>query len=157
MTPASAAAGVTLCYVDGEYLSYSSATLTAVSKFGLTGLYRGLGGLSVAAHASGAPFCLLDSTLLQYDIPGAQIGLTISLKFQSFNIFGGGLQDLSTCIAYPYTIQGTGVIGPVVSALAIGAAMDYGHVAGETVAETDDFGNVASAVTSVIDLGNVLS
>ena len=151
-TAASAAAGVALCYVDGEYLSYTTATLTAASKYDLTGLFRGFDGSNPSSHSSGGTFCLLDSAILQYDIAAAQIGTAIYLKFQSFNIFGGGLQDLSTCIAYPYTIQGTGAIGPVAAALSIGAAMDYGLV-NQVVAERDDFGSVSSTVTVVIDLG----
>ena len=154
---ASAAAGVTLCYVDGEYLSYSTATMTATSKYGLTGLYRALGGSSASAHASGAAFCLLDSAILPYDIPASQIGSTVTLKLQSFNIFGGGLQDISTCVAYPYTVHGTGLMGPVASALAVGAALDYGHVSGDAIAESDDLGNVSSPATTIIDLGNVTS
>jgi hypothetical protein len=80
------------------------------------------------------------------------MGRTIYLKFQSFNIFGGGLQDLSTCVAYPHTIQGTGAIGPVAAALAVGASMDFGLV-NQSIAEIDDFGTLSSPVTSVIDLG----
>jgi hypothetical protein len=153
---ASAAAGVTLCYVDGEYVSYTTATLTAANTYALSGLYRGLAGTSTSAHASGATFCLLDSAILQYDVTASQIGRTIYLKFQSFNIFGSGVQDLSTCAAYPYTIQGTGTIGAVAAALAVGASMDYGLV-NHAVAETDDFGSVSSPVTVMIDLGTTTS
>lgn len=149
---ASAAAGVTLCYVGGEYCSYTTATLTSANKYALTGLHRGLAGTAASAHASGATFCLLDSSILQYDIAASQIGRTIYLKFQSFNIFGSGLQDLSTCAAYPYTIQGTGAISAVAGALAVGASVDYGLV-NQSVAETDDFGTLSSPVTSTVDLG----
>ena len=151
-TAASAAAGVALCYVDGEYLSYTTATLTAANIYNLTGLFRGLDGSNSSSHSSGGTFCLLDSAILQYDIATAQIGQGIYLKFQSFNIFGCGLQDLSTCVAYPYTIQGTGATGPVAAALAVGASMDFGLV-NQTVAERDDFGSISSPVTLVIDLG----
>ncbi len=153
---ASAAAGVTLCYVDGEYLAYTTAALTAASKFNLTGLYRGLNGSTPGAHASGAVFCLFDSAILDFDVPNADIGQTIYLKLQSFNIFGAAAQELSTCAAYPYQIQGTGILGPVASTLAVGTAMDYG-LAGQRVCETDDFGTVSAAVISVIDLGSCTS
>ncbi|WP_294538110.1 phage tail protein [uncultured Rhodoblastus sp.] len=155
-SPASAAAGVTLCYVDGEYSSYTTATLTAANKYSLTGLYRGLAGSGASAHAAGATFCLLDSAILKYDVAASQIGRTIYLKFQSFNIFGSGVQDLSTCAAYPYTIQGTGANGPVAAALAVGASMDYGLV-NASVAEADDFGGLSSPVTVIIDLGTTAS
>ena len=66
------------------------------------------------------------------------------------------LQDISTCTAYPYQIQGTGILGPVVSALAIGTAMDFGAVS-SGVSESDDYGIVSNAATTFIDLGNVTS
>ncbi|WP_298353943.1 phage tail protein [Rhodoblastus sp.] len=154
---ATAAQGVAMCFVGGEYLSYTTATLTAANQYILTGLYRGQGGLPAAGAASGAAFCLLDSAILKYAVPSAEIGQTIYLKFQSFNIFGGGLQDLSTSTAYSYTITGTGLLGPVASALAVGTAMDFGHVAGDAISESDDYGTVSATVTSIIDLGNVTS
>lgn len=154
---ASAAAGVTICTVDGEFLAYTTATLTATNKYNLTGLYRGLNGSTPGAHAIGAGFCLLDSAILKYTVPNADIGQMIYLKFQSVNVFGGSAQSLSTCTAYSYTIQGTGVLGPVASTLATGTAMDYGHAAGDAVSESDDFGTVSAAVISIIDLGNCTS
>ena len=158
---ATAAQGVTMCYVgsgsSGEYLSYTTATLTAASQYNLTGLYRGQGGLPASGASSGAAFCLLDSAILKFPVPSAEIGQTVYLKFQSFNIFGGGLQELSGCTAYAYAIAGTGTLGPVVSALALGTAMDFGHVASDGVSESDDYGTVSSTVTTVIDLGNVTS
>ena len=45
------------------------------------------------------------------------IGQTIHFKFQSFNIWGGGLQDLSTLSAYNYTISGQQATGNIVSGL----------------------------------------
>jgi hypothetical protein len=156
-TAASASAGATVCYVGGEYLSFTTATLTAANRYNLTGLYRGQGGVAASGASAGAAFCLLDSTILKYAVPGYQVGLTVYLKFQSFNIFGSGLQSLSSCAAYSYTIAGTGMLGPVASALAIGAAMDFGHALGDAVSEADDYGGVATAVTATIDLGNCTS
>ncbi len=154
---AAAAQGVTMCFAGGEYLSYTTATLTAANQYNLTGLYRGQAALPASGAASGAAFCLLDSAILKYAVPGAEIGQTVYLKFQGFNIFGGGLQDLSTVTAYSYTIAGTGMLGPVASALAVGTAMDFGHVAGDAVSESDDYGTVSATVTTVIDLGNCTS
>ena len=155
-TAASASSDVTLCYVDGEYLTYTTATLTAASKYNLAGLYRALGGSGATAHASGAAFCLLDSAIYQYDLPQAQIGQTVYLKFQSYNIFGSAAQELSTCAAYTHSIQGVGSIGPVASTLAAGVTMDYG-LASQPVSETDDFGSVTAPVVNVIDLGSTTS
>ena len=49
------------------------------------------------------------------------------------------------------------MLGPVASALAIGTAMDFGHVAGDAIPESDDYGSVTSAVIATIDLGNCTS
>src|SRR4029077_18121341 len=54
-----AANGVTLCYCDGELLSYETATLTATDKYNLTTLYRGLYGTAAGAHTSGSPFAYI--------------------------------------------------------------------------------------------------
>ncbi|MBB4200683.1 hypothetical protein CCR94_21525 [Rhodoblastus sphagnicola] len=151
-----ASAGVTLCYVDGEYLSYTNATLSGADQYGLAGLYRGFSASSVSAHAAGSVFCQLDSAILQYDVTAAHIGQMVYLKFQSYNIYGGGVEDLSTCAAYTHTIQGLGAIGPVTATLAVGVPMDFGLV-NQAVAETDDFGSVQSAVTTIIDLGALSS
>jgi hypothetical protein len=80
--------------------------------------------------------------------------VTIYLKFQSFNVFGGGVQELSSCAAYPYTPNGDGQIGPVTQALLIGTALDFGNVT-SAVSETDNWGNVTSAPIASIDLGDV--
>ena len=103
-----AAAGRTLCYCGGELLAYQTATLTAAGKYSLSGLYRGLDGTSAGSHAAGAQFARIDQAVFQYDLPQAYVGQVISVKLQSFNIWGGGVQDLSTCTAYTYTPQGTG-------------------------------------------------
>lgn len=156
-TAAAAAQDVTLCYVGGEYLAFTTATLTAANKYNLTSNYRGQAGITSIAIASGAPFLFLDNTVLKYTVPSAEIGDTLYLKFASFNIFGQGLQSQASCTPYTYVISGTGTIGPVASTLAVGTAMDFGHVAGDTISETDDWGTVSSAVTQVIDLGNCTS
>ncbi len=39
------------------------------------------------------------------------MGVPISLKLQSFNVFGGAVQDLATCVAYTYTPIGSGRMG----------------------------------------------
>ena len=44
---------------------------------------------------------------------GVRIGATIYLKFQSFNVFGGGLQSLGDCVAYSYTVTGSALASPL--------------------------------------------
>ncbi len=80
--------------------------------------------------------------------------MQLYFKFQSFNVFGGGLEDLSSCAIYSYTPNGAGALGPVTSALAAGIALDFGMVS-DPVAESDDWGTVSGPVSAVIDLGNL--
>lgn len=103
-----AAAGVTLCYVDGELLSFEVPTLTGTNAYNITNLYRGLYGSTIGAHLSGTNFARLDDQVFKYDLPDQYIGKTLHMKFQSYNIFGGGVQDLSACTDYTYTPTGAG-------------------------------------------------
>ncbi len=150
---AAAAAGATLCIVDSELLSFATATLTSANNYNLTALYRGLYGTAAAAHSSGAPFARLDNAVFKYDLPAASIGKTLYIKLQSFNAFGGGVQDLSTCTAYSYTPSGAAYDHPVAEAMLTSTNLDLGAVTG-TVASADDFGTPFTlAVELDVDLG----
>jgi hypothetical protein len=108
-TPADAANGVTLSLVGNELLAYGGATLTAPPKtYSLSNLARGLYGTTNVAHSAGDRFARLDDAIFKYSIPPAYVGKTLYLKFQSFNIFGQGLQDLSTCATYTFVPTGLG-------------------------------------------------
>jgi len=98
----------TLSYVGGELLAYQTATLTGTSEYGLTTLYRGAYGTTIADHPSGAQFALLNGAIGHFPYPANLIGQTVYLKFVSLNIVGGGLQDLASVPAYTYTITGAG-------------------------------------------------
>lgn len=101
-----AANGVTLSYVDGELVSYQDATLTSAYNYDLDSLYRGMFGSTVGSHPTGTDFARLDTNIFKYELPVEYIGQTIYLKLQSFNIFGGATEDLSTVTAYPYVVTG---------------------------------------------------
>jgi hypothetical protein len=107
-TNADADAYQTLCYVDGELISYGAATLTAASEYNLTYLRRGAYGSTIGAHASGSEFCRLDSAILQIDLPSLYVGKTIYLKLTSFNLWGGGEEQLGSVSAYSYSPSGVG-------------------------------------------------
>lgn len=93
--PAAVAAdGTNLCWVDGELLSFATATLTGSGAYNLTGLYRGLGGTSSLLHAIGKSFCRMDNTVFQYPVPASRVGQLIYFKFLSFNIYGNNQQDI---------------------------------------------------------------
>jgi hypothetical protein len=103
-----AANGVTVSYVDGELVSYQTATLTGTDAYTLTQLYRKLYGTTVGAHAIGTNFARLDDAIFKYDLPADYIGDTLYIKFQSYNIFGGAVEDLASCVAYTYVPTGIG-------------------------------------------------
>jgi hypothetical protein len=150
---AAAQQGATLTLVDSELLAYESATLTAASAYTLSGLARGIGGTEASAHAARAPFARLDAAIVKYDLPANLIGQTLYFKFQSFNVFGGGLQDLSSCAVYPFTPTGAGTGSPVADQLQSGIPLDLGAVA-TAAAVLDDFGNVSGAALQSINLGS---
>lgn len=114
-TTANASGGASLCCVNGEFLTYTTATLTAANKYNLTGLYRGLYGTTAAAAVISEPFAFVPGGVFKYSVPTANIGQTIYLKFASFNIFNNQVEDLSTCTAYSYTIDGSGVVPASIS------------------------------------------
>ena len=151
-TTASAAGGYNLAIAGGEFLTFVTATLTSANYYTLTNLYRGLDGTTPGPDTSGSQFCMLDSSVIRYDLPANMVGKTLYLKFQSFNIFGGGVQSISACTAYTYTVSGTGTVDAVVTALASGISMDWGSVT-SSVTQSSNWGGTTSTVTASIDLG----
>jgi hypothetical protein len=151
-----AQAGATLSLVDQELLAYETATLTAASNYNLTGLARGLSGSSPAAHSTGAPFARLDGAVVRYDLPANLQGQALWFKFQSFNILGGGAEDLSSLTAYQFNVAAPPTAHPIATQLESGFPLDLGQV---TDAPTvgDNFGLVASdPVADIVDLGQVM-
>ena len=149
---ASAQAGVTLSLVGGELLAYQTATLTGTNAYNLTGLQRGYGGSTGVVHSAGAPFARLDSAVVQYALPANWIGVPLYFKFQSFNVFGAGVQDLSTCTSYSYTPTGAGAPDPIAAQLASGVALNLGAVTSAATV-SDDFGSLAGGVSGNVNLG----
>lgn len=97
--------GNTLCWIDGECLSYQGATLLDNGHWRLDGCIRGQHTTTAAAHDAGAQFARLDASLLRIPFLSEDVGKKIYLKFVSFNIFGAGVQDLASVKAYEYTIK----------------------------------------------------
>lgn len=118
VTAADAAAFVTLSAVQDtpggpvELLSYQDATLVSGNRYTLhTELFRGLYGTTAGAHTTSAIYARLDDNIFKFDLPAQYIGKTLYIKLQSFNIFGDGVEDLSTCTVYTYVPYGTGFGG----------------------------------------------
>ena len=150
-----AQSGGTLSLVDQELVAYETAALTAANNYNLTGLARGWGGSTPTAHSTGARFARLDGAVVKYDLPTNLEGRTLWFKFQSFNVMGGGGQDLSGCVAYSFNVPAPPVDHPIAAQLLGGFPLDLGQVASApTVA--DDFGSMApDPVVDVIDLGTI--
>ena len=166
-----AQAGATLSLIDSELLAYEVAMLSSGTAYNLTGLARALSGSVAAGHSSGAQFFRLDGAIIKYNVPANFIGKTIYFKFQSFNVFGSGLEDLSTVAFYSFTPQYASTVvttttpntpptppaHPIAVQIESGFPLDLGMVEGAaTVA--DDFGHVASdPVADFVDLGQVIA
>ncbi|HEY3778781.1 MAG TPA: fibronectin type III domain-containing protein [Rhizomicrobium sp.] len=128
-THADADAFRTLCYVcpaftttapgSGEVLAYGAVSATGTYTNDLTYLQRGLYGTTGASHASGDFFTRVDigevntppNSVVSYTLPTKYIGATLSVKLQSFNVFGNALEDISTVTEYTYTPSGQGYGG----------------------------------------------
>jgi hypothetical protein len=100
---------LTLSLVGDEMVAFGAASLTGTYAYDLTYLRRALYGTAAAAHSAGALFTILDdAALLKFNLPASYVGATLYLKFVSFNIFGGAVQDISTLTPTVYVPAGTG-------------------------------------------------
>ncbi|TAK97550.1 MAG: hypothetical protein EPO08_21160, partial [Rhodospirillaceae bacterium] len=93
--------------IDTEIMSYETATLASQYNYSLSYLVRAAYGTQISAHFAGGTFLRLDNEVFKFPFNPSQIGKTIYLKFQSFNIFEGGIQSLANVQPYTYVIQGT--------------------------------------------------
>lgn len=103
-TPQDAQRKNTLCWIDGECISYVNANLRSNGAWLLSGLYRGQCNTVVRMHAKDTDFIRLDNSVFKVPFTKDDIGKKIYLKFCSYNIFGAGNQDLSEVKAYEYTL-----------------------------------------------------
>ncbi|HEY5046927.1 MAG TPA: phage tail protein, partial [Rhizomicrobium sp.] len=102
---------------NGELLAYGAVGATGAYTSSLTYLRRALYGTALGDHPAGSFFTriavgnnenLLGQSGLIFPLPAQYIGATIWLKFQSYNVFGNELQDISAVTAYAYTTTGAG-------------------------------------------------
>lgn len=106
-------ARTTLCYLDGEFVSYRTATLTDTYKYTLAELQRGLYHTTIAAHVAGKPFARCDTALFHYPFDESLIGATLYIKFLSFNKYGGAGQSLADVEPYTYRVTGSALTAPL--------------------------------------------
>ena len=114
-TQADATALNNRCYVGGEVVSYETATLTGANTYDLKYLVRGAYGTEdqIVDHPPHTKFARLDGAFFSYPYDQSRIGDTVYLKFQSFNVYGGGTQSLADCTAFAYTITGSALASPL--------------------------------------------
>lgn len=112
-----------LCYLEGggtitvngklltipyELISYQAVALTAVNKYDLTQpIRRGVYNTPHAAHTVGSKFAFLGgANYTTIALVPSYIGTTLHFKFTSFNLTGGGLQNLADVTDYTFTPTG---------------------------------------------------
>ena len=123
-TTTEADSGATLCWVNGELISYRDATLTGAGAYNLQYLRRGRLRSSVTSHPVGASFVRLDDALWKYSYTMDQIGKTVWVKFRSFNVFGRALQDLADVTAYSITLSPARVVPTAAQGLQLVGAFE---------------------------------
>ncbi len=101
-----------LCLAGDELVAFRFATLTGANRYDLFSpvspatvpfLRRGLYG-STQGATTGARFAVCDNHLYRQPINADDVAKTIYFKFQSFNVFNDGLEDLSSVTAYHITL-----------------------------------------------------
>ena len=103
----------TLCLVDLELISFSTATLTNPGRYDLTSyVRRGCLNTAIAAHIAGATFVRLDDAIFDFPFLATQAGQTTYVKFQPFNPWGAGATPLTDCNAYSFMPASVGASGP---------------------------------------------
>lgn len=96
--------GNTLCWVNGEALSYENVEVHPNNWFTLQGLVRGQYGTNAINHNADERFVRVDEALFRYPYRKEDIGKTIYLKFTSMNLFGSNEQGIDEVQSYQYTI-----------------------------------------------------
>ena len=95
-----------LMYVDGEILAYRDASLVGTGQYNLSYFRRGKYGSTIAAHASGTLWAMLDQSLFRVPYDPGMAGKTVYFKFCSFNVYGRAYESLAAVTAYSRVIGG---------------------------------------------------
>lgn len=95
----------TLMYVDGEIMSYRTATLVGAGQYDLTHMRRGKYGSTIASHSSATKWARIDAALFRVGFDPGMNGQTVYFKFPSFNVYGKAHETLAAATAYSYLIQ----------------------------------------------------
>lgn len=94
----------TLCWINGEALSYEGVETHPDNWYTLKGLVRGQYGTNAINHGANERFVRVDEALFRYPYRKEDINKTIYLKFTSLNLFGSNEQGLDEVQEYTYKI-----------------------------------------------------
>lgn len=97
--------GNTVCYINGECLSYETATLNTDGTVTLNNLVRGQFNTPIGNHSAGDKLSRLDEAFMRIPYRKQDVGKKIYAKFTSLNNLGGQQEDISRVKQYEYTIQ----------------------------------------------------
>ena len=97
--------GNTICYINGECLSYETATLNTDGTVTLNNLVRGQFNTPIGSHSAGDKLSRLDEAFMRISYRKQDVGKKIYAKFTSLNNLGGQQEDISRVKQYEYTIQ----------------------------------------------------
>lgn len=94
----------TLCWINGEALSYEAVETHPDNWYTLRGLVRGQYGTNAINHGANERFVRVDEALFHYPYRKEDINKTVYLKFTSLNVFGSNEQGLDEVREYQYKI-----------------------------------------------------
>ena len=97
--------GNTICYINGECLSYETATLNTDGTVTLNNLVRGQFNTPIGSHSAEDKLSRLDEAFMRIPYRKQDVGKKIYAKFTSLNNLGGQQEDISRVKQYEYTIQ----------------------------------------------------
>lgn len=145
---------VTLCAVGSEIIAFSAATLTAANTYNLSGyIRRGLQGTTIADQRAGSEFLRLDNTVAVIPYNSGQVGKTIWIKLQSFNLYGAAYEDLDLCTAYEFVAQANGTaVGQVewTEILGVPDVLSSYVASGGVAVNTQNVGSLSAAQVEAI-------
>lgn len=135
----------TLCYLGSgnayELLAYENAVLLSTNFYDLSYLVRGVYDSPILSHVAGEQFARLDSSVFSYAYTQDRIGTQLYVKFLSFNIYGGGQQNLADVDPFTFTLQGLAFTSPLPDVTNLTSSY-VGNITQLTWTEVQDFRSV---------------
>jgi hypothetical protein len=152
----------TLCYIGGEFIAYETATLTSSYNYNLTTyIRRGIFGSTIASHAMGTGFCRIDDGLFAIPLSSQYSGKTLYIKLASFNIWEGGLQDVSSLGHFTFSPSGNAgaplaaPTGFTITPSLRGGFLQWTNASGTVLAGTEVWRNTSNTFGTASLLGSV--